>query len=556
MKQILVVFAIICCGVANAQSPKAINAKLQKVTVYLQGADLHYTENVNLSAGINEFAFENISPYINQPSLQASIKNGVVMDVKYELVYEEAKPKPTANKKYDKEIEQVLDSLEDLRYEEKDADNHLKALTTEKNMLMNNRIIKGEPLKDSLQLLQQGMAFLKERLNAIYAEELKYEKIKDKIAKVRNRLNNRHKALLLLQSGDGAGYSGDAKPIHKVLVTVYAENPTTTQLSFSYFVDAANWVPAYDLQASSVNGTLKLNYFANVTQNTGLDWKNTQLTLSTSTPTESNTKPTLSPWYLSFYEYKNYSPAPSTNSSMPLKKESLAFRNNNADDMNDLEEKDLNSLLDYISVTENLLRVEYEIKLNYTLNSDGKTHKVLINDKDVPMTLQFAAVPKISSDAFLMARITGWEEMNIIPGNARLYFDGAFVGQMYLDPSTTEDTLSVNLGRDKSFALTRKKVKEKHKERFIGDEKIETRTIEIVVRNTKNQAIDVEVEDQIPVVNGTNEIKVVLKESDDAELDEPSGSLKWKLKLKAKETKKLKFTYEIHYPKDKPVAGL
>lgn len=556
MKQILVVFAIICCGVANAQSPKAINAKLQKVTVYLQGADLHYTENVNLSAGINEFAFENISPYINQPSLQASIKNGVVMDVKYELVYEEAKPKPTANKKYDKEIEQVLDSLEDLRYEEKDADNHLKALTTEKNMLMNNRIIKGEPLKDSLQLLQQGMAFLKERLNAIYAEELKYEKIKDKIAKVRNRLNNRHKALLLLQSGDGAGYSGDAKPIHKVLVTVYAENPTSTQLSFSYFVDAANWVPAYDLQASSVNGSLKLNYFANVTQNTGLDWKNTQLTLSTSTPTESNTKPTLSPWYLSFYEYKNYSPAPSTNSSMPLKKESLAFRNNNTDDMNDLEEKDLNSLLDYISVTENLLRVEYEIKLNYTLNSDGKTHKVLINDKDVPMTLQFAAVPKISSDAFLMARITGWEEMNIIPGNARLYFDGAFVGQMYLDPSTTEDTLSVNLGRDKSFALTRKKVKEKHKERFIGDEKIETRTIEIVVRNTKNQAIDVEVEDQIPVVSGTNEIKVVLKESDDAELDEPSGSLKWKLKLKAKETKKLKFTYEIHYPKDKPVAGL
>ncbi len=556
MKQILVVFAIICCGVANAQSPKAINAKLQKVTVYLQGADLHYTENVNLSAGINEFAFENISPYINQPSLQASIKNGVVMDVKYELVYEEAKPKPTANKKYDKEIEQVLDSLEDLRYDEKDADNHLKALTTEKNMLMNNRIIKGEPLKDSLQLLQQGMAFLKERLNAIYAEELKYEKIKDKIAKVRNRLNNRHKALLLLQSGEGAGYSGDAKPIHKVLVTVYAENPTTTQLSFSYFVESANWVPAYDLQASSVNGTLKLNYFANVTQNTGLDWKNTQLTLSTSTPTESNTKPTLSPWYLSFYEYKNYSPAPSTNSTMPLKKESLTFRNDNADDMNDQEEKDLNSLLDYISVTENLLRVEYEIKLNYTLNSDGKTHKVLINDKDVPMTLQFAAVPKISSDAFLMARITGWEEMNIIPGNARLYFDGAFVGQMYLDPSTTEDTLSVNLGRDKSFALTRKKVKEKHKERFIGDEKIETRTIEIVVRNTKNQAIDVEVEDQIPVVSGTNEIKVVLKESDDAELDEPSGSLKWKLKLKAKETKKLKFTYEIHYPKDKPIAGL
>ena len=548
MKHLFLALAIICCGIIKAQTPKTINAKLDKATVYLQGAHLYYTENVNLRTGVNEFAFENISPYINQASIQAGIKSGVVMDMKYELTYEETKPKAVILKKYEHEIQQVIDSLEDLTYEDKDIDNKVRVLATEKNMLLSNRLIKGDPIRDSLPLLQQGMAFLKVKLNEIYAEELKHERAKGKIAKKRAQLNARHKNLLLLQNGD-INPNQDAKPIHRVLITVYSEIVTTTQLSFNYFIQNASWVPAYDLQASSASSTLKLNYFANVSQNSGLDWKNIPLTLSTSTPTQNNTKPTLSPWYLSYQVHNNYA-SPSTNSIMPLKKESLNFR-----DVNDAE-TDLSAALDYINITENLLRVEYEIKLNYTINSDGKTHKVLIDDKNVPMALQFAAIPKLSSDAFLMARITGWEEMNIIPGGARLYFDGSFVGEMYLNPQTTDDTLSVNLGRDKSFATSRKKIKEKRKERFIDNDKVETRTIELEVRNTKNQTIEIEVEDQIPVVSGTNEIKVTLKDSDGAELDEPSGSLKWKLKLKPKEAKKIQFTYEIRYPKNKPVAGL
>ncbi len=548
MKHLFLALAIICCGSIKAQTPKTINAKLDKATVYLQGAHLYYTENVNLRTGVNKFAFENISPYINQASIQAGIKSGVVMDMKYELTYEETKPKAVVLKKYEHEIQQVIDSLEDLTYEDKDIDNKVRVLATEKNMLLSNRLIKGDPIRDSLPLLQQGMAFLKVKLNEIYAEELKHERAKSKIAKKRAQLNARHKNLLLLQNGD-INPNQDAKPIHRVLITVYSEIVTTTQLSFNYFIQNASWVPAYDLQASSASSTLKLNYFANVSQNSGLDWKNIPLTLSTSTPTQNNTKPVLSPWYLSYQVHNNYA-SPSTNSIMPLKKESLNFR-----DVNDAE-TDLSAALDYINITENLLRVEYEIKLNYTINSDGKTHKVLIDDKNVPMALQFAAIPKLSSDAFLMARITGWEEMNIIPGGARLYFDGSFVGEMYLNPQTTDDTLSVNLGRDKSFATSRKKIKEKRKERFIDNDKVETRTIELVVRNTKNQTIEIEVEDQIPVVSRTNEIKVTLKDSDGAELDEPSGSLKWKLKLKPKEAKKIQFTYEIRYPKNKPVAGL
>ena len=145
-----------------AQSPKTYTPKLQKVTVYLQGAHLYYNENVTLQAGNNELIFENISPYINVASLQAASKGAVVMEVKHQIKYKE---KAIATRKYDKEIENVLDSLEDIAYAMKDIDNKVYVLETEKSMLMNNRIIKGQQLRDSLPTLRDGMAFLKEKLN-------------------------------------------------------------------------------------------------------------------------------------------------------------------------------------------------------------------------------------------------------------------------------------------------------------------------------------------------------------------------------------------------------
>ena len=130
------------------------------------------------------------------------------------------------------------------------------------------------------------------------------------------------------------------------------------------------------------------------------------------------------------------------------------------------------------------------------------------------------------------------------------------MGEMYLDASATTDTLNINLGRDKSIVLTRKKIKENYKDKVFTDEKVETRTIELVVRNTKNVPIEIVLEDQIPIVTGTNDIKVVLLKSDGASLDATSGKLTWNLKLKVKESEKITFTHEIRYPKGKVLAGL
>ncbi|MCE9539322.1 MAG: DUF4139 domain-containing protein [Bacteroidetes bacterium] len=165
------------------------------------------------------------------------------------------------------------------------------------------------------------------------------------------------------------------------------------------------------------------------------------------------------------------------------------------------------------------------------------------------------SAPKLDKDAFLVAKITNWDELNLVAGNVNIYFDGTFVGESYINPNNLTDTLDLTLGRDKNIVVTRAKQKDKTKEKIIGEDKVKTVTYEITVRNTKSTASNFYLQDQIPV-SQNKELVILLVESSGATLDENSGLLNWKLNIKPKETKKITFTYSVKYPKSKIVAGL
>jgi len=90
-------------------------------------------------------------------------------------------------------------------------------------------------------------------------------------------------------------------PVQQVVVTVSADYATTGYLELNYMVFDAGWSPAYDLRADDITSPVKLTYKANVFQNTGVNWDNVNLKLSTINPNRSNVKPTLAPWYVDFY---------------------------------------------------------------------------------------------------------------------------------------------------------------------------------------------------------------------------------------------------------------
>jgi len=540
------------------KAANTFKAKVEKATVFLNGAQLFSSHDITLTQGISEVIFDGVSPLLQAPSLQASGKgNFTIMEVKFDAVYPEALAPSKPSSKKLKALQLVNDSITEVQLQLDELADKMSALQTEKNILLGNRLIKGETKRDTLNLFKDAMDYLRTRLSNLNAETYKIKREQN----VRNQLlaDLKERQNTLSQMINQVENTGLPAPQanYRVIVSVLAELPTTGSLSINYFVAQAGWTPEYDLRADNNNNKLQLTHKARITQNTGVDWNNTLLTLATGTPMQSTIKPDLAPAYLSFYNaYQKVQKKKTLEKNAPqtlFLNETLASGTTANLDVDDT--KDATYSFDWTSVSENILNTEYDVKLRYNIPTDGKQHLVAIQTKDLKTNYNLSAVPKMDASAYLLAKITGWEDLNLIPGNSRIYFDGSYIGESYIDPNTTNDTLVLSMGRDKAIVIQRKKLKDKTKEKVLLEEKTISVTYEILVKNTKSVATELHLDDQIPL-SSTPAIVVKLIESSKAKYDAETGKLAWDINLKPKETRKISFTYEVKIPKDKVIAGL
>jgi len=213
------------------------------------------------------------------------------------------------------------------------------------------------------------------------------------------------------------------------------------------------------------------------------------------------------------------------------------------------------SIADYTSTIQTSLNTEFNISLPYTIASSNKPTLVDIRNHELKADYQYAVAPKLDQDAFLLVRITGWEEFSLLPGEANIFFEGTFVAKSYIDPNNIKDTLSVSLGRDKRIVVKREKLKDLTSRKLIGGNQRETYAYEISVRNTKSEVIKITVEDQIPV-SQNSQIEITTTDAGGAKYNKDRGKLLWEMTLQPNETRKVVYKFEVKYPKDKIISGL
>src|SRR5690606_29296381 len=179
-------------------------------------------------------------------------------------------------------------------------------------------------------------------------------------------------------------------------------------LQDSYIVFKAGWYPAYDLRATDTKSPVELNYKANVFQQTGEAWENVRLKLSTANPAQGGQKPELYTWFLDF-------PRP-----MPLMEKNVRVRGmaaapQAADAAEQEEAAYAESVSNYVSTIQTAVNTEFDISLPYTVASSPKPTVVDVARHQVEAIYQYAATPKLDGDAFLLAKVTGWEEYSLLP---------------------------------------------------------------------------------------------------------------------------------------------
>ena len=560
MKTLLIFALCLTIVKANAtETEKTIKSKPEKIIVFTQGAQVHRNTAVSLVAGQNTIIFSGLENCINTAAIQASGNgNFIIADVQHEVHYPELdKAKLNGDVRYKKLLKVVNDSLQELNYLIEDITYKSDALTTEKNVLLNYSLYKGQSKRDSIASLKDGLTYLRDKLYNINAEQLKLKREREKLQAKIAALNER----LATVSNELANQNntGEVEQVdYRILVHVIADQATQATVSLNYYITNAGWTPSYDLRAMSSDQNVKLTYKAQIHQESGIDWGNVRLVLSTANPNRSYNIPELSPWYLGYNPYKSMNDRKrAMNNGPALGAGTVAAEKAKVADDYDIVMETQNAAqnaYEYTSVSENVIETEYEIKLNYNIPSDGKEHFAAIMVKDLKTNYRYKAIPKLNNNVYLTAVLSDWEDAITMGGEASIYYDGSYVGATSLTPGGTEDTIQLALGIDKNIAIKRQKIKEKCSQKVLDNDILHQYTYEITMKNSRNVKIEIEVEDQLPLAQDKS-VTIERKEISGAKYDEVTGILKWRSTLQAKDSKKLTLMYQVKAPKYMAVAS-
>lgn len=522
--------------IVKAQDPVWVgNSEIKEVKVYQNGAMVTRNAKATLNPGLQEVILDGLSPYINPQSINLKgTGDATILAVSFQQNYLSEKKKP-------KEISALEEDLDSLSTRLQQVKNKMLVIAEAQSLLQANKSIGGantgvlaDELEPMVDYFIKKMETLKdENLSA----QLKEKKLNEQIQKIQQQLN------VLRQK--------QQQPTGNIIVKIDARSRTMSTFDFSYVIsNNVSWYAFYDLRVKDVNSPVELVYKAKVNQSSCEDWNQVRLSLSTGNPSIGSDRPYLNPWYLNFYTPRPYVvDGRKQNLATPSIAEGAVMKSE--DNIKDL--KEMKSV--EVVMVENQLSSSFEIKQPYSIPSDGQDYQVEIQKFNLNAEYNYIALPKLDADAFLTARISGWEELSLSPGGANIYFDGAFVGESFINPVETNDTLEISLGRDKRIVVKREKLKDLSGSKLFGGNKERSLSYDITVKNGKKEAITIVLFDQVPLTMN-KEIDVKIEELSNAEMNAETGEVKWKLQIPAGESVKKRLSFKVKYPKDKQILGL
>jgi len=534
-KLALYLLVFISTSSALAQQEKKVESTISEITVFLNKAQITRKVKAKIESGKTNLILAGLTALPDQQSLQVSGKGSfIILGTALQQNFLTEQPVPKA-------VQILKDSIEYLQRQVNLENSQKEILNKEEQMLLANLKIGGNNQNLTAAELKAMADFFRTRLTDIVITRARHD---ERIGKLNDRINRIH-----LQISEKTNlYSRNT---NEIVISLSATEPTSVDLEVNYVVPNAGWFPVYDLRAANTKGSVQLSYKANVFQNTGEEWNNVKLKLSTANPALGGLKPELNPWYLDFYQ--SVARANRYRSSALKKDKSAPAAYGPVSEV--AAEEDAESVSDYVSTIETTLNTEFEIGLPYTVSSSNKPTLVDIRNHELKAEYVYSTAPKLDKDAFLMARATGWEDFNLLPGEANIFFEGTFVGKTFIDPNSIRDTLSISMGRDTRIVVKREKLKDLSSKKLIGTNRRASYAFEISVRNTKNETVKITIEDQVPV-SRNSQIEVTMLDQGGAAYNSATGKLTWELTIAANETKKVVYKYEVKYPKDRAIAGL
>ncbi len=506
----------------SAQESIPVTSKVRSATVYLNNAELHNAAAVSLKPGTNYLLFKNLSPFMDANSIRVGAdKEITITGVNLKTNYVDDADMPAGFKELDTKLKEA-----ELNLTIRKA--YKSVYIEEKDLMLKNKTIMGGDSKLTPEDLNDLANIYRNRLKEIEIKIIEITQEENKLTKEVEKLT--------AQMGDRANNMVNNRS--EVEVTVVSKFGGNVNFDLSYLVYNAGWAPTYEIRTDDNSSNVKLIYKANVFQSTAIDWTDAKLTLSTGNPSASGAQPVLGADYV---DYMQNRPRPMYKSVQDDKKMEIQA-SAPAEAMMEGERAMA------VTVSQGNVSVYFDIPLPYSIPSTNRPTAVEIQSYDLTAEMQYLAIPKLNRDVYLLASIKGWETLNLLPGQANIYFKNSFIGQSYIDPSANPDKLEVALGNDNGVIVERKDVNQFSKDAGLISGNKKEFHYKITVKNTKQKAINIRVEDQVPV-SRNNDIMVENGNLSGGILNAETGVVTWNLSLQAGEQRELELKYTIKFPK-------
>ncbi|TSJ41905.1 DUF4139 domain-containing protein [Fluviicola chungangensis] len=546
---------------AQSIQEQVLKTDIKKVKLFLTAGEMTHETQVKLIKGRNKIIFSGISAFADPRTIQFTGSGS------FRLVSISTEMDFLAAEQWNPRIRVLADSLEDLKDRHQMNVDLLSSYQAELGILNTNKDLKGKNTLTIDQIKAAG-EYYRTRTFEINKTITKVRKEQEVLS---SKINDTRFQLTELN------YLENQRS-NQVIVLIDVDNSTDISGTLKYLVSDCGWAATYDLSATDLNQPINLKYKAQVYNNTGNDWKNVHLTLSTSDPLLSAASPVLNPFYIRYGEQVEYSKK-SYVQPMQQKTEyrteimnEINMANQRAYDNYVLDQK-VSENADYFSSSRSGsknegkkvstvamkqieisdLNAEFVIAHPFSCPTDAKPYIVEIKEINMPATFTHVSVPKLDQGSFLLANIVGWQDLDLIPGPTNVYFAGNYVGVSEINTNNVDDTLSLSFGRDSKIQVLRKLKSEMSTKKISGSTKKDTYFYDIQVRNNRTVPVKINVFDQIPL-SSSGEITVTVETIGTGKKNDLTGEVTYMIILQPGETANLEIGYSVKYPKNAKVT--
>ena len=343
------------------------------------------------------------------------------------------------------------------------------------------------------------------------------------------------------------------KSTTEVRATIVASTALTTSIGVEYRVNDAGWVWLYEARLDTQDKALQFARQASITQGTGEDWRNAEVTVTTAKPAADAGSPHIASQFL---QLANFAAAAAqsgleeiivTGTGVGARRPSYAR-----------EAEPAPRITAETFATEFV--AEYRIPGRVSIGADRQARVYPVSEEEFEPELLARAVLPAGPDARLEAAFHYDGELPIDAGRVQLYRDGAYIGAAALPLLLPGSDVRVPFGVDERIRIVVRNERAESGARGLANRQaLDEQRRRYEITSYHAAALPIEVIDRVPVpMDSGIEVKVLdgATPPTQRDLDGKEGVYLWRFDGTPRQTETIRHYYSVRYPGDRRLAAM